>query len=181
MQKCHFVYCWHCEQPCSFDVTCWSRGWGHLCDVLSRNSYLRGRFSALWVEQSLKVHVNSSSLRSLANIIVCVSWAFDPCLLLSYFTFAWLCLLFEFALWCFFFFYTVNSPHTSSVLYVIITTLLFLISLYLSDNSPDMNDPLRTPTKKMDSVKGTFQASPQTRSHCEDKHRNMLSAIQAQF
>jgi len=36
---------------------------------------------------------------------------------------------------------------------------------YLSERCPEIRDPKRYPTKRVDEAKGTFHSSPQTRSH----------------
>lgn len=38
---------------------------------------------------------------------------------------------------------------------------------YLSENCPEMKEPMRTPTKNRDVVSGAFQSSSHTRFHCK--------------
>lgn len=42
---------------------------------------------------------------------------------------------------------------------------------YLSESCPEMSDPRRYPTKRVEDAKGTFHWSLHTRSHWEKKSR----------
>lgn len=50
---------------------------------------------------------------------------------------------------------------------------------YLSESCPEMRDPRRYPTKRVEDAKGTFHWSLHTRSHWEEKKKT--DASQQQF
>lgn len=52
---------------------------------------------------------------------------------------------------------------------------------YLSERSPQIKDPIRTPKKNTDVEKGTFHASPHTRSHCKRHGKKVIFLFCSHF
>lgn len=52
---------------------------------------------------------------------------------------------------------------------------------YLSENCPEIRDPKRYPTKRVEEAKGTFHWLLQTRSHCKYKGIRHFSTLHQQI
>lgn len=60
-----------------------------------------------------------------------------------------------------------NKVHPKFILDYDKSTFRRLRMKYLSESWPEIRDPTRYPTKRLEDAKGTFHWLSQTRSHCE--------------